>query len=269
MTETVQDLSPAKAELLRRLRSDRPATGPVPLRPGSGSPTLVLVHPVGGALFCYAALTAALRSSSPVYGFADAGEETGDGPEQRIPRLASRYLAELREADVPRPWLLGGWSFGGVVAYEMARQDGDVANVLLLDAAYVSDDEAAAAPEPVVRRWFVRDIARLAGVPEERIADDPGEKELEELVGLGPDELSERYRIFEANSRGLLAYRPGPYRGVVTLVLAEESPDVSGEWAQHVSGRIDSHFVPGDHYELLSGSSVELVARIVDDLEAS
>ena len=46
----------------------------MPLRGGTSSPTLVLVHPIGGALFCYAALTAALETSSPVYGFADAGE---------------------------------------------------------------------------------------------------------------------------------------------------------------------------------------------------
>lgn len=262
MSETT--LSPAKQELLCRLRGDRRAPGPVPLRPGSGAPAIVLVHPVGGALFCYAGLTAALRTSAPVYAFADDGDATDEGPEQRIPRLASRYLAQLREANIPRPWLLGGWSFGGVVAYEMARQDGEVANVLLLDAAYVSEKEPAAGA--VVRQWFVRDIARLAGAPEERIAAGLGDADLEELVGLGSEELLERYRIFEANSRGLLAYRPGPYEGSVTLVLAQDSPDVSGEWAQHVSGRIDSHFVPGDHYDLLSGSSVGLVARIVDEV---
>ena len=64
-------LSPAKQELLRRLRSEQPKHdgGPISLRAGDGSPALVLVHPVGGALFCYAPLAAALRAPSPVYGF--------------------------------------------------------------------------------------------------------------------------------------------------------------------------------------------------------
>src|SRR5207247_9376611 len=84
-------LSPAKLELLRRLRSEQPQPndGPmISLRAGDGSPALVLVHPVGGAPFCYAPLVAPLRAPSPGSGFAD---DTGDGdgtPEERIPRLA-------------------------------------------------------------------------------------------------------------------------------------------------------------------------------------
>ena len=276
--DIAERLSPAKQELLRRLRSDATGaagggSGPIPLRPGDGSPALVLVHPVGGALFCYAALTAALRTASPVYGFADAPEPDPGPPAHRVKRLASRYVAELREAGVPRPWVLGGWSFGGVVAYEMARQDGETGRVLLVDAAYVWEEEATPLPDAEIRRWFARDIARLAGVPDDRVELGSDDAEVGELVartgaetGLGRDELLERYAIFEANSRALLGYRPEPYDGAVTLVLAERSPDVSDVWARYVSGPIDSTVVPGDHYDLLTPASAKRLGRIVDDL---
>lgn len=279
-SDVAKRLSPAKRELLNRLRSSgtraRSAgdSGPILLRPGGGSPALVLIHPVGGALFCYATLTGALRTTSPVYGFADALElesET-EAPAQSIPRLASRYLAQLR-AEVSGPWVLGGWSFGGLVAYEMARQSAAKSRVLLLDAGFVSEDEGTPPPDSELRRWFARDIARLAGVPDDDIGFGSGNEELGELVertgaepGLGRDELFERYRIFAANSRSLLAYRPRSYDGAVTLVLAEASPDITGDWTQYVSGPIDCHVVPGDHYEMLTGPSAERLACIIDDV---
>jgi thioesterase domain-containing protein len=277
--EVAKPLSPAKRELLRRVRLEgadaAPAddSGPIALRPGTSPPALVLVHPVGGAIFSYAALTAALRTSAPVYGFADEHDPAPEPSAQRIQRLASRYLSQLREALIPRPWVLGGWSFGGVVAYEIARQDGQASHVVLLDAAYVSEEEAATPPpESEIRRWFARDVARLAGIPPERV-DVSSDEEVEELlartgaeVGLEADEIRERYRLFAANSHALLAYRPAPYDGAATLVLAEESPDVTDAWARYVSGPIDRHVIPGDHAEVLTVASAELIAPIVDDV---
>jgi thioesterase domain-containing protein len=254
-------LSPAKQELLRRLRSEEPKPngGPISLRAGEGSPTLVLVHPVGGALFCYAPLAAALRAPSPVYGFAD---ETGDGDgpaEERIPRLAQEYLDRLRESDIPRPWVLGGWSFGGLVAYEMARIEGESTPVLLLDAAYVTDDDPMWS-EQQLRDYFVQDVTGLTGTTAE--SDD-----LEELgarAGLSREELAERYRIFHRNALGQLAYRPGPYAGPVTLVRADESGDPTADWKRVLSGSFGSHTVPGNHYDVVSSDLAEPLARIVD-----
>jgi thioesterase domain-containing protein len=254
-------LSPAKLELLRRLRGDRPPTtsGPISLRAGEGSPTLVLVHPVGGALFCYAPLAAALQAPSPVYGFAD---ETGDGdepPVERIPRLAEQYLADLRENGIPRPWVLGGWSFGGLVAYEMARIEGESSPVLLIDAAYVKDDDPVWSEEKL-RSYFVQDVTGLTGTT----AETEDFEELGSRAGLSPDELAERYRIFHTNALGQLAYRPEPYAGPVTLVRAERSPDPTPDWERVVSGPLRSHTVPGDHYHVVSGEVAEPLARIVD-----
>jgi thioesterase domain-containing protein len=260
-------LSPAKQELLRRLRSEqqpKPDGGPISLRAGEGSSALVLVHPVGGAVFCYAPLAAALRTPSPVYGFAD---ETGDGdgpPEERIPRLARAYLDRLRANGIRRPWVLGGWSFGGLVAYEMARVEGESSPVLLLDAAYVTDDEPMWS-EAELRSYFAQDVSGLTGTT-------AGTDDVEELgarAGLSREELAERYRIFHRNALGLLAYRPGPYAGPVTLVRAEQSSDPTDDWKRVLSGSFRAHTVPGNHYDVVSGKAAGPLGRIVDRTLAS
>ena len=146
----------------------------------------------------------------------------------------------------------------------MARLEGKSSPVLLLDAAYTSDDEPMWSEEKL-RSYFAQDVAGLAGGTAE--TDDLDE--LGARAGLGPEEVRERYRIFHANALGLLAYRPDPYAGPVTLVVAECSPDVTGAWARVVSGPLRTHTVPGDHYQIVSGDVAEPLARIVDTALAS
>jgi thioesterase domain-containing protein len=249
-------LSPAKLELLRRLRSEEPkrSGGPISLREGDGSPALVLVHPVGGAVFCYAPLAGALRAPSPVYGFADETDEGDEPPVERIPRLAREYLDRLGESGITRPWVLGGWSFGGLVAYEMARIEDASAPVLLLDAAYVTDDDPPWSEEQL-RSYFAQDVTGLTGTTAG--------------AGLSQDELDERYRIFHRNALGQIAYRPEPYGGPVTLVRAEQSTDPTPDWERVVSGPMVGHTVPGNHYAVVSGELAEPLGRIVDGMLAS
>src|SRR5215475_15432749 len=157
--EREERLSPAKRALLARLRAGRSlpaeaagagpgASGsgdedsnaalPVPLRsvtqpgatqPGATQPgatgrrpPLVLVHPVGGALFCYARLVAGLTPGVLVLGFAADGVDPGVPDRQLLPALAARYLRGLSAAGFEPACVLAGWSMGGLVAYEMARQ---------------------------------------------------------------------------------------------------------------------------------------------------
>jgi thioesterase domain-containing protein len=292
-------LSPAKRSLLRQLREQPAASprevaaGPAVLRDGNGSPAVVLVHPSGGALFCYAQLVAGLAGDVPVYGFADDPEPTasaerdGRRTERTVPSLAHRYLGLLRRSPVRRSWLLGGWSFGGVVAYEMARQAAGggmhPVPVVMVDSAFVPPAEQGQPTGPVLRRWFARDLARLAGVPSERIPVSYSDGQppagpavadtLEELIartgaetGFTAAELERRYLIFRANALALEAYTPEPYDGPVTLIRAERSPDATASWQQFVRHPVRTHIVPGDHYTLLAGDSAARVAGIVDQV---
>ncbi|MDJ0363087.1 type I polyketide synthase [Rhodococcus sp. H29-C3] len=129
--------------------TDLPAVDPadvlVPLRGarasgGADGPTLFLIHPSGGDVLCYAELSRRLATDVAVVALTDP-QLTGDIPGQNsIEAIAAQYLSALRNR-YPTPlrgWLLGGWSMGGTLAQEMARQlydDGEhTALIIMLDS---------------------------------------------------------------------------------------------------------------------------------------
>jgi len=105
------------------------------LRAGAGEP-LVLVHPAGGGVACYRHLVARLRPGPQV--LAHRGVATEGAPYRSLVELAADYVRDLRDRQARGPYRLCGWSFGGVVAFEMAAQlvtaGEPVAFLSLLDA---------------------------------------------------------------------------------------------------------------------------------------
>ncbi len=107
-------------------------------REGDRTP-LFFVHPIGGAATCYLALSRHVGPRRPFYALEDPALYGDETLEDALPDLAARYLAAVREARPQGPYVLGGWSYGGIVAFEMARQleaQGEtVEALLLLDSA--------------------------------------------------------------------------------------------------------------------------------------
>lgn len=109
-----------QAELLRREGAGD--TGLVTLqRKGSGLP-LFLVHAAGGWAFPYVALARLLGEERPVHAFQAPQLFRGGAESLTVPGMARDYTAAMRAVQPRGPYLLGGWSFGGHVALEMACQ---------------------------------------------------------------------------------------------------------------------------------------------------
>ena len=123
------------------LRQDQLAgqalAGTVPLKDGTG-PTLFLAPPLTGGVMVYRDLMPHLDMPNPVVGLQSPGLGDGAAPERTLEGLARRFVASVVELQPSGPLLLGGFSFGAVVADEMSRQLRDlgreVALVLMLDA---------------------------------------------------------------------------------------------------------------------------------------
>ncbi|HUQ56446.1 amino acid adenylation domain-containing protein [Lentzea sp.] len=109
------------ADLVRRTDPDEPWPVVVPLVSSPGAPHLVLVHPVGGHLLGYRELTAELGGDFTISGLQAPGLDGRAAPLRSIADFAALYASLVREACPDAPIHLAGWSFGGVVAYEMAR----------------------------------------------------------------------------------------------------------------------------------------------------
>jgi len=93
----------------------------VPIQPTGSNPPLFCVHPIFGVVFPYYELAAHLGKNQPLYGLQPIGLD-GETPLTRIEDMATHYIEALRRVQPKGPYYIGGWSFGGWVAFEMAQQ---------------------------------------------------------------------------------------------------------------------------------------------------
>jgi thioesterase domain-containing protein/acyl carrier protein len=116
----------------------RAASPLVAIQPAGDRPPLFCVHPSGGSVLCYLDLARRLGPSQPFYGLQGPDPHGGGEPCQRVEEMAAAYLEAVRRAQPAGPYVLGGYSFGGYVALELARllavQGGPPPLLLLLDS---------------------------------------------------------------------------------------------------------------------------------------
>ena len=110
-----------------------------PIRTEGSRPAFFCVHAAGGAVNCYRALARCMGDDQPFYAFRSPGlDDTGAPPARTVEAMAVVYLEELRGVQPEGPYYLGGWSLGGLIAMEMARQlqtgGHKIAALVLVDA---------------------------------------------------------------------------------------------------------------------------------------
>lgn len=252
----------------------------LPLRQGAaGGPVLFLVHPIGGDALCFRDLAAALPADFTVIGVRSPGLETGT-VFRTIQDMAVAYLHEIQQVHPPEqgPYHFAGWSMGGVVAYEMARQlsfEGiRTASVTLLDSYAPNAGDSTRFDTDRVQS-FARD---LEGLTRERL--DTGVLRAV-LEGAAVDDedtrsLLRRYRVFDANATAMAHYRLRRARLRDTrfdLVLAGDQKRPDGctatlGWAEALGVDLGTTTVPGtDHMTLLrhpaARTTADNIARAV------
>ena len=113
-------------------------SGLVEMQRGDGGMPIFLVHGGGGTVVGFRGLAQHLGPDQPIYGIEARGLYDNHPPDTSVEEMAAHYLAVVRVAWPKGPYALAGFSFGGVVAFEMARQlvasGARVALLALLDA---------------------------------------------------------------------------------------------------------------------------------------
>jgi len=94
----------------------------VPMQVGKKQPNLFLVHPAGGSVLCYTPLVRHLKVEQSVYGVQAPGFEGNPEEPIRVELLATTYIELIQNVQPTGPYALAGWSLGGIICYEMARQ---------------------------------------------------------------------------------------------------------------------------------------------------
>jgi amino acid adenylation domain-containing protein len=268
------------AGVLRQQAKPGPQSCLVTIKPDGGKRPLFLVHPAGGHVFPYIHLAQYLDPDQPCYGLQARGLEEGQEPHTRIEDMAAYYIEALQTVQPAGPYLLGGWSMGGVVAFEMAQQlhaqGHRVALLALLDGRIPTADETF--PEEDYEAVLL--VERYFGIsfgPMESLAQLPKDEQLAFMLeqaksaGLVPAELdvAEARRFVELLKSDLRAtqhYALHPYPGRVTLFKASEelagaSPDPTLGWSEWANAGVEVHLVPGNHANLVYEPHVEVLAE--------
>ncbi len=272
-----------------RLGGAREAPVLVPLRAEGSRTPLFLVHPGGGNLLAYAALVRRLGREQPVWGVRSRGIEEGEVPNFTVEEMARDYLARIREKRPSGAYRLGGWSMGGVIAFEMARQleaaGEEVEKLLLIDSQVPSlhvPGRSLPGDELAMVRLFAHDLGLGDGPlpPLDPQAVDGGEAAyLRQLLQAGraagrlPGSfdvalLQRLYGVFRINLKALHEYRPESYGGSVTLLRAGRG-GLAGKlfgkeamgWGRVVRGGVEARVVPGTHFSMVREPGVEALAR--------
>ncbi|MBT3979310.1 MAG: amino acid adenylation domain-containing protein, partial [Rhodospirillaceae bacterium] len=155
----------------------------LPLQTEGRQLPLFCIHPAGGLVLVYETLVAGIGPNIPLYGLQARGLENDDPPHRSVSEMAACYLEAIQRFQPNGPYRLLGWSFGGMVAHEMARQleaVGQTVELLaLLDSRlHLSEKEVALS----VGFDAIVDAAALMGAD---IADLPRNRALAAIVAAG------------------------------------------------------------------------------------
>ena len=257
----------------------------VPIKPNGTKTPLYIVHGAGMNVLIYRAMSQQMDADQPVYGLQAKGLNGIDEPSESIEAMAADYVAAITAANPHGPYALAGYSFGGIIAFEMARQllaAGREVKFLGLFDTYAEQSDYY---DP----WLVKHVRR--GV---YFLKNVGYKML--LLGKRPKEIirlrlqtmrratverlkytkNEQYELMNGHSYRLgvvqeLAQRnyrlvPQPvqvhlFRCSEHLYYQEDATYMG--WQKFAQAGVQVHDMPGNHFNLFAPPHDEACARIV------
>jgi len=280
------------AETLRLKKESATTTSIVEIQPKGSKPPLFFVHGVGGGMFWgYTNLSKYLGADQPVFAFKSRGM---DGLEEfgTIEEMAAQYVGDLRTFQPHGPYQLGGYCFGGNVAYEMARQlqaQGEKISLLaIIDCAPPNCSYAHFRFTPKSCLKFLINMGYWAGcfrqmnrrqrrdvliwkikALKKRVGRlfRPSKIDVEEIVDLAA-QPADRRKLWEAHVRALMVHQAKPYAGEVTLFRTRGHPMVCSfddelGWREFTGGGVIVKMIPGAHESALDEPHVRALAEIV------
>ncbi len=267
----------------------------VPIRPAGTKKPLFLVHGLGLNVLLYTTIINFLDPEQPVYGLQAKGLNGTDKPLDTIEEIAAYYITEIQTIDKEGPYALAGFSLGGKIAYEMARQLDEMGKKVSFLGLLDATAEGSVAYYPLLKRTGYR-VNHLVNYVAWNIASffkEPNQTKLsvirlkwngllkklrgmdikvqkQDLISKGTkDELPKFLRkVHKANSRASRNYVVKPYNGAVYLYKAAkqtfyiQEPENYG-WNKVAKGGIIVHVIPGEHSNTFAPPNDKYFAEIL------
>ena len=285
------------ASVLRNLGTEMLSNPLVEIQRGGSKRPLFFVHGGGGSAFVFRTLARHLGPEQPLFAFQHPGLESDEFQTNSVPALAQSYIKAMRTVQPEGPYLLGGWSMGGLVAFEMARQlenqDQEVGFLGIVDRPMLSGRSEKRISNEVLFQQFLlnvgltQEVLAKTGTPDDSLETRLGLAQ-QLLVGSGllpPDPDSSRmlrlFNVFHKNIQASLTYAPSTTNLPVHVWYARENPATGGRgvsdgwlrqmlnrfrtpdptlgWAG-IAGRVEVSYTPGNHFTILNEPHVSRLA---------
>jgi amino acid adenylation domain-containing protein/HAD superfamily phosphatase (TIGR01681 family) len=293
--------APTVGQMAGYLRDEKTLTlgsSLVEIQPKGGKPPLYFVHGVGGGMFWgYTNLSRSLGTDQPLYALKS---RSMDGQEEfaTIEEMAAQYVADIRAFQTKGPYHLGGYCFGGNVAYEMARQltarGEKVALLVVLNCAPPNTSYSKIRWTPAFTIKFLRNLGYLVGrslgwgaqqrneflrwkaalikrrmVRFFKLAREKREQlHVEDMVDLSAFPKDQR-DLWEKHIRALIKFFPKRYAGKVTLFRSRGHPlfcsyDEQYGWGE-LAREVETYVIPGAHESILEEPHVRDLAENIKE----
>ncbi len=258
----------------------------VSLKAGAAHPPVLITHGLGGRAR-FTQLAKHIRTSHPIYGIQARGIDGREEPFDRIEDMAQFYLADLKKLQPEGPYVLIGYSFGGLVALEMAQRlsdEGKHIQLLVMVDAYPH-------PRQMSRRQRLllglqRTKRRISQMSQQSFPDALSYVigGLKHRFGLaaGPDRnpdspeasrLSLAATTLQVKRKAYLAlarYQPRPYAGKIKFLKSESDEYFPGDplpvWAK-LAADFEVETVPGSHLDMVTTHFESLAAVLTRYLQ--
>ncbi|MHC5714684.1 MAG: amino acid adenylation domain-containing protein [Nostoc sp.] len=255
----------------------------VEIQPNGSKPPFFCIHGLGGEVLCFRELALHLGSDQPFYGLQPQGLNGKHPFHRRIEDMATHYIQEIQTLQPDGPYFLGGYSFGGIVAFEMARQlqeQGEEVGILaIVDSCRPGYSWRA----PFLKRVFLHLNNIIQQGPtylwqksgkwsywgKQRL-QNKYKRYLEGVIHLPETDM--HLKSIDTNTQAISEYIFSPYLGRAILLRTEDQNrseaigtryDPEFGWGDVVVGGLDIHYLPGSHLDILKEPNVQVLAEIL------
>jgi len=279
------------ATLIEAGGDDSRWTSLVPIQPLGSRPPIFCIHGGAGTILHLQPLARRLGPEQPFYGLQSSGLYGGSAPIQTVEEMARHYLSEMRQVHQGGPWLIAGYCFGTIVAFEIAQQllaQGEDVQLLALfngpSPAWIktwawfgnqpSQRKLKPRPERITFQQRLRRATREPWRFFTAFAWYAGEEigKLRVKFALArsrpiPERLREEF-FFGLHARAERAYEPTPYaRDLMVFYGAGLYEDPELGWGGLAEGGIEALAVPGEHAnnrDVMREPNVKFVAERIE-----
>jgi thioesterase domain-containing protein/acyl carrier protein len=219
------------------------------LKAGAEKPPVFIAHGLGGSVIDFFQPVRHIKSDHPIYGMQARGIDGLDGPLERVEDMAQFHLDAIKKLQPRGPYVLVGYSLGGLVVLEMAQRlsaNGEKVALLAMLDAY-----------PHIRQLTLgqrlRLIARQARRGFHSLRNLSGSAPYQRPAGISFTPAMQRVR--DSAYLALTRYQPRFYPGKIKFVRAEISStfpdDPAAVWAS-LASEFELEKVPGDHLGIIA-----------------